>query len=187
MKTFLKAHLQSLKLLILNIFILPWKIYSRTLHKLANDQDETDSDFWVLHWLTKCYDALIGLSYTIGVIFFFLALIQVVPSPIYEYSWGEQQVSEKEWVNTDSNYKYFVTADGDYYDDGEEHRVDKKILSQSTFYVETSGYSLSFINILICLLIVYLTPLYVHLIKEFFSIAIIQAIRISEIAKNTKK
>ena len=74
MKTFLKAHLISLKVLIFDILILPYKIYSKTLCALTKNDKKSDSNFWVLHWITKCYDAIIGLSYTIGLILFFLSL-----------------------------------------------------------------------------------------------------------------
>ena len=98
---------------------------------------------WVLHWITKCYDAIIGLSYTVGLILFFLALINVIDSSMYEYSWSE-------WGN-------------DY------------------------EKSLNFFSVLLHLVMIYFLPLYIHLIKEFFSIPILQVIRINEIAKNTKK
>ena len=143
MNTFLKAHLTSLKLLIIDIFILPGKIYSKTLCVLAKGDKKKDSDFWVLHWITKCYDAIIGLSYTVGLILFFLALINVIDSSMYEYSWSEL---------------------------GNDYEK-----------------SLNFFSVLLHLVMIYFLPLYIHLIKEFFSIPILQVIRINEIAKNTKK
>ena len=122
MNTILKAHLISLKLLIIDIFILPYKIYSKTLCVLAKGNKKNDSDFWVLHWITKCYDAIIGLSYTVGLILFFLSLMNVIDSGMYESSYKEKEVSKEVWVEYDE-YKWYVDADGDYnYEDGYESK-----------------------------------------------------------------
>ena len=199
MNTFLKAHLISLKLLIIDIFTLPYKIYSKTLCALAKDNKKKDSDFWVLHWMTKCYDAIIGLSYTVGLILFFLALINVVDSSMYEYSYGEKEVSKEEWMEFDE-YKWYVDANGNYVEEyadsydmeatnatpaAGDYNRDK--MNGATFYIDDYGESLNFLSVLLHLVIIYFLPLYIHLIKEIFSIPILQVIRINEIARNTKK
>ena len=68
----LTSHINSLKLLIVNLVVLPITIYKESIIQLSKKEDNTDSEFIVLNWLLKCYNAMIVLSYTIGLIVVFL-------------------------------------------------------------------------------------------------------------------
>ena len=88
----LTSHINSLKLLIVNLILLPITIYKESITQLSKKEDNTDSEFIVLNWLLKCYNAMIVLSYTIGLIVVLLCLTKAIDNgyPVwqqnYEYS-----------------------------------------------------------------------------------------------------
>ena len=75
-----KALLQTLNLLILKQFTLPYKIYKNSLINLSNSesQDSAEStlsdDFPLYVWYVNIFDALIFLTYPIGIIGFIFAI-----------------------------------------------------------------------------------------------------------------
>lgn len=76
-----KALLQTLNLLILKLFTLPFKIYKNSLINLSNSesQDSAEStlsdDFPLYVWQVSIFDALIFLAYPIGIIVFLSAVL----------------------------------------------------------------------------------------------------------------
>ena len=76
-----KALLQTLNLLILKQFTLPYKIYKNSLINLSNSesQDSAEStlsdDFPLYVWYVNIFDALIFWTYPIGIIVFIFTLI----------------------------------------------------------------------------------------------------------------
>ena len=76
-----KALLQTLNLLILKQFTLPFKIYKNSLINLSNSesQDSAEStlsdDFPLYVWYVNIFDALIFWTYPIGIIVFIFTLI----------------------------------------------------------------------------------------------------------------
>jgi len=75
-----KALLQTLNLLILKQFTLPYKIYKNSLINLSNSesQDSAEStlsdDFPLYVWYVNIFDALIFLTYPIGIIVFIFSI-----------------------------------------------------------------------------------------------------------------
>ena len=75
-----KAVLQTLNLLILKQFTLPFKIYKNSLINLSNSesQDSAEStlsfDFPLYVWYVNIFDALIFWTYPIGIIVFIFTL-----------------------------------------------------------------------------------------------------------------
>lgn len=75
-----KALLQTLNLLILKQFTLPFKIYKNSLINLSNSESEDSAestlsdDFPLYVWYVNIFDALIFWTYPIGIIvsFFYL-------------------------------------------------------------------------------------------------------------------
>ena len=153
MSNIISAHLKSLKILILQVLILPATIYRDTISKLSDDKDENETGFQVLHWVVKIYDALIVLSYSLGSIILLLWTTNIVEeeNPIWYSSW----------------------EDG-YYNENEEW------ISNSSYYFEVEG-------LIVVLVSIYFLPLAISLVKEIFSIAIMQVIRLGKIEKNTRK
>ena len=76
-----KALFQTLNLLILKQFTLPFKIYKNSLINLSNSesQDSAEStlsdDFPLYVWYVNIFDALIFWTYPIGIIVFIFTLI----------------------------------------------------------------------------------------------------------------
>ena len=76
-----KALLQTLNLLILKQFTLPYKIYKNSLINLSNSesQDSAEStlsdDFPLYVWYVNIFDALIFWTYPMGIIVFIFTLI----------------------------------------------------------------------------------------------------------------
>ena len=75
-----KALLQTLNLLILKQFTLPFKIYKNSLINLSNSesQDSAEStlsdDFPLYVWYVNIFDALIFWTYPIGIIVFIFTM-----------------------------------------------------------------------------------------------------------------
>ncbi|MDG1053463.1 MAG: hypothetical protein P8O78_02390 [Flavobacteriaceae bacterium] len=75
-----KALLQTLNLLILKQFTLPFKIYKNSLINLSNSesQDSAEStlsdDFPLYVWYVNIFDALIFWTYPIGIIVFIFSM-----------------------------------------------------------------------------------------------------------------
>ena len=71
---FAKVALRILNILIINVFTLPFKIYKNTLINLSSSDDKksTEStlsgDFPIYVWFIGLYDAIIALTYPIGLI-----------------------------------------------------------------------------------------------------------------------
>lgn len=76
-----KALLQTLNLLILKQFTLPYKIYKNSLINLSNSesQDSAEStlsdDFPLYVWYVNIFDALIFWTYPIGIIVFIFSIV----------------------------------------------------------------------------------------------------------------
>ena len=76
-----KALLQTLNLLILKQFTLPFKIYKNSLINLSNSesQDSAEStlsdDFPLYVWYVNIFDALIFWTYPIGIIVFIFSIV----------------------------------------------------------------------------------------------------------------
>jgi len=161
---FIIAHINSLKILIIQAFTLPLTIYRDAIYRFSNTKNEEESEFKVLQWITKCYDALIVLSYTLGTIIFLLILTTVIEDgePIWWTNYEKAAYSEDGYSD-----------DKDYYYNEEEYYND--------------GYSKSFeAEMFFALLgMLYFLPLGLSLAKEIFSIAITQVIKLGNIEKNT--
>lgn len=174
------AHVNSLKILIIQVFTLPLTLYRDAIDRFSNNPDnEKESSFKVLQWITKCYDALIVLSYTLGTLIFLLILTTVIDGgyPIWER--GEyKSYDESEYYR---DYEEYLEYEGDY-----AH------LSRREFYEElemreNERYSKSFEEeIFFALLgILYFLPLGLSLTKEMFSIVVVQTDKLVNIEKNT--
>ena len=161
---FITAHINSLKILIIQAFTLPLTIYRDAIYRFSNTKNEEESEFKVLQWITKCYDALIVLSYTLGTVIFLLILTTVIEDgePIWRTNYAEA-----------AYYEDSYSDDKDYYYNEEEYYND--------------GYSKSFeAEMFFALLgILYFLPLGLSLAKEIFSIAVTQVIKLGNIEKNT--
>jgi len=159
------AHINSLKILIIQAFTLPLTIYRDAIYRFSNTKNEEESEFKVLQWITKCYDALIVLSYTLGTVTFLLILTTVIEDgePIWRTDWAKEQYYDKDDYSEKENYYY----------------------NKEEYYNE--GYSKSFeAEMFFALLgILYFLPLGLSLAKEIFSIAITQVIKLGNIEKNT--
>ena len=76
-----KALFQTLNLLILKQFTLPFKIYKNSLINLSNSesQDSAEStlsdDFPLYVWYVNIFDALIFWTYPIGIIVFIFSIV----------------------------------------------------------------------------------------------------------------
>ena len=76
-----KALLQTINLLILKQFTLPYKIYKNSLINLSNSesQDSAEStlsdDFPLYVWYVNIFDALIFWTYPIGIIVFIFSIV----------------------------------------------------------------------------------------------------------------
>ena len=163
------AHINSLKILIIQAFTLPLTIYRDAIYRFSNTKNEEESDFKVLQWITKCYDALIVLSYTLGSVTFLLILTTVIEDgePIWQTDWGKEKYinpgMEKDDYSEKENYYYNKE---EYYNEG----------SSKSFQVEMFFALLGML---------YFLPLGISLAKEIFSIAITQVIKLGNIEKNT--
>ena len=152
------------------------KIYRDTIDRLSKNEDNKESEFQVLHWITKCYDALIVLSYTLGTIIFLLILTSVINDgePIWwnDYEWDYYESAESSPEATEN------TGDAEYSDNDMEYTPEHKEPSVQKHFDEEGFFTL------LCLL--YFLPLIISLTKEIFSLAIILVIRLGNIDKNTK-
>ena len=176
----LTSHINSLKLLIVNLVLLPITIYKESIIQLSKKEDNTDSEFIVLNWLLKCYNAMIVLSYTIGLIVVLLCLTKAIDNgyPVWQqnYDYGGSPVAGyydyEEYTYYSGDYNY---TEEEFY--AEQRRYEASVNKQH-FQVDA---------FLILLLLIYCSPLFISLFKELFSLVIVQNRRLKNIEENTKK
>ncbi len=161
---FITAHINSLKILIIQAFTLPLTIYRDAIYRFSNTENEEESEFKVLQWITQCYDALIVLSYTLGTVIFLLILTTVIEDgePIWRTNYTEAAYYEDSYSD-DKDYYY---NEKEYYNDGHS-----KSFQEEMFFA--------------LLGILYFLPLGLSLAKEIFSITVTQVIKLGNIEKNT--
>jgi len=174
---FITAHINSLKILIIQVFTLPLTIYRDVICRFSNTNNEEESEFKVLQWITKCYDALIVLSYTLGTVIFLLILTTVIDGGYPIWVGGAYAESR---IDSYYDYEEYLESSKDIYYSKEEFYQEKERNEKRRYrkhFDEEMFFAL--------LAILYFLPLGLSLAKEIFSIAITQVIKLGNIEKNT--
>jgi hypothetical protein len=93
---FTDTMIRIVEVLLVKPFILPFKIYKKSIKNLSShiykedtEVDFVKEDFQILVYLTEVYDSLIVLSYPIGVIF----TIYMSLKTNFDYSFGFYQLT----------------------------------------------------------------------------------------------
>jgi len=156
------AHVKSLKILILQVFTLPLTIYRDTIYRFSNNIEEKESEFKVLQWITKCFDALIVLSYTLGAVIFLLILTTVIDGG--EPIWSRGEVYAQSEIDYYEDYDDYLKDSQTYYSkkefyekkDRDERQRSRKHFDEEMFFA--------------LLAILYFLPLGLSFAKELWSI-----------------